>query len=245
MGSRQLAWLTVFVAAAQGGCFYSYQPLSGLQRPTVIDFTAPNLEGLRLQLDCVVGDFLDRREAEVLCRHVSALFTNQGAKVTSTFDLEATGPDESPTTKRRGATPPPPPPTPTRPSYDLSVQLSARLLHEDSNRLLWILSFMTLTLAPATAEYTFAQDMVVRDETGFLLASDTLKARLVRHFGLGYWGLNRVLDWTREEPDRIVGSAGVDRMSRDLDRQLSQILFNARMRLDVLSASRAPVAPAP
>lgn len=245
MGSPKLAWLTVFVAAAQGGCVTVYQPLSGLQRPTIIDVQAPNLEGLRLQLDCVVGDFLDRREAELLCRRVSALFTNQGAKVTTTFDLEAAAPDESATTKRSGATPPPPLPPPTRPSYDLSVQLSARLLHEESNRLLWVLSFMTATLAPATAEYTFAQDVVVRDETGFLLVSDTLTARLVRHFGVGYWGLNRVLDWTREEPDRLFGAAGVGRMSRDLYRQLSQLLFNARMRLDVLSASRAGVATAP
>jgi hypothetical protein len=247
MGSRQLAGLMGLVVAATSGCVTAYQPLSGLQRPTVIDIQAPNLEGLRLRVDCVIGDFLDRREAETLCRRVSALFTNQGAKVSTTFDLDAAAPERA-AGKSRAAAPPPAESAPAasvRPSYDLSVQLSTRLLHEETNQLLWVLSFMTFTLAPATAEYTFAQDVLVRDETGFLLASETLTARLVRHFGLGYWGLNRVLDWTREEPDRLFGDAGVRRLSRDFYRQLSQLLFNARMRLDVLSASRGGVARTP
>ena len=71
-------------------------------------------------------------------------------------------------------------------------------------------------------DYTFAQDISIRDETGFLLIRDTLTGRFVRRFGFS--------DDTEEA------------FSRDYYGQLSQLTLNAKVRRQVLN--EAPPKPA-
>ena len=102
----------------------------------------------------------------------------------------------------------------------------------------------SFTLVPAIEESTFAQDVVVRDSSGVALVSRSLEGRLVRRIGFGPWAGNKILDllW-RDDEEEVHGAAGRD-LSTDLYQQLSQLVFDARMRSEVLrqipSRVRAP-----
>ena len=121
------------------------------------------------------------------------------------------------------------------PKTDLLLELSARVVHKNNDPLSWILCFASGTLVPAVTESTFAQDVVVRDGTGFLLIQDTMEGRIVRTFGLGTWVGNKVLDWVvRPKADEMNDKATHARLSADLYAQLSQLVFNAKKRWEVL-----------
>ncbi len=210
----------LLLGALLSGCVTTvYQPLSSLQRPAIVDPRLANFEGLRLLVRCVPGDYIEARDAELLCRRVGALFRNQGAKVET--DVPRNG--RSSRSLEKGAQP------------DLVVDLSSRLLHKETSGPLWALTALSLTLIPAVTEYSVAQDVTIRDPSGFLLASDSLKARFIEYFGAGVWGVNWVLDaLVRPSEEELTGEAPARDFSRDFYAQLSQLAFNARVRSDVL-----------
>ena len=63
------------------GCTTSYHPMSGLQRPSPIDLTRPNLTNVPVQLTCVPSAVDDPSDARQLCERLGALLINQGATV--------------------------------------------------------------------------------------------------------------------------------------------------------------------
>ena len=208
-----------------------YEPLSGLHRPIVIDTGLANFQDLRLAIYCPPGDLLNPSEAASLCRNVGTLFENQGASVTTAildYRLLAEDPVE-------GTDDP-------APTTDLILELRARELHQSNNPVSWLLCLWTFTLVPAVSESTFAQEVVIRDGSGALISSDTLQGRIVRRFGVGTWGVNKVLDlgW-REPEDELTGDAAKRDLSQDLYQQLSQLVFNAKMRWEV--SQRGTVVP--
>ncbi len=225
-GRIALSVLLLGCALSGSACITVYQPLTGLQRPIAVDPQLANFEGLRLRLSCAKNDFVSKSQADTLCRKVTTLFANQGASVETEDDL--------PLLEEGEAAPP-------GPAYDLYVELTARQLHEEGNTLNWVLCFATGTIVPAVSEYTFAQDITVRDAEGAVLASDTLTARFVRYFGGGIWWVNTMLDWfVREDEDELSDEALERDFSKDFYGQLSQLVFNARIRHAVLQDAAAP-----
>lgn len=221
--------------AASGCTVHVYQPLSGLHDPVLVDPRAPNLTDVSLHVVCVPGDYLDNMDARRLCDRVGKLFEIQGARVTTATNRPLREPelgdDEGAELTAQAA---------TEPTTHLVVELRSDELHTTNNTLSWALCLATLTLAPAYSESTFAQEVVIRDGTGFLLARDRLEGRIVRSFGLGPWVGNKVADWAwREKEDELSGKAANADLSADLYGQLSQLVFNARMRARVL-AEAAP-----
>lgn len=220
----RLAFMILLAALGQG-CFTVYQPLVGLQRPVAIDPETANFAGLRLRVRCLPNDALSAAELDVLCQRVSALFSNQGAEVDTVTERGGLS-DELDGTARKP---------------DLVVDLKARVLQQERNALLWMLSSMTMTLMPMVEEYVFAQDVTIRDAEGFLLVSDSLQGRFVRYIGAGIWSVNWLLDViAREEADELTGDAAQRDFSRDFYTQLSQLTFNARGRWLVLRPASVP-----
>jgi hypothetical protein len=207
------------------GCVTVYQPLVSLQRPVVVDPQLANFEGQRMLVRCIPGDYLQPDDARQLCRNVRSLFTKQGAQV----EVEVPRAGRSAREEQGGAKP------------DLIIDLKARLVHEESSALLWTLSGLTLTLVPAITEATFAQEVIIRDSSGFLLASDVLQGRFVRYTGVGLWAVNSVLDlFVRSDAEQLTGNAPKKDFSRDFHGQLSQLAFNARMRSWVMRGFEEP-----
>lgn len=236
--------LCLALLAAAPGCVHVYQPLSGLHRPVVVDPQATNFQGLRLSVVCLPGDFVKPGEARVLCERVGKLFENQGATVTTASGGRV---DEQELGEEPGDAVVPV-------TTDLVLELRSRQIHVTNDALSWVLCLGTATLVPAYTESTFAQDVVIRDGTGFLLVSDSLEGRIVRTFGFGTWAGNKLLDlvWRKKEDELSTKAVHAD-VSADLYGQLSQLVFNARMRWQVLEEATpngratAPVdsAPAP
>lgn len=215
--------------AAASGCVTVYQPMVSLQRPVVVDHRLPNFEGTRLLLRCVPGDEMPPADAELLCRKVGILFQNQGAQVEHEVPREG----RSSRLAENGQAP------------HLVLDLRSRRLHQERSGLLLLLSVLTFTVVPSVEEMSFAQEVTVRGPDGSLLASDTFQARFVEYTGIGVWGTNAVLDLlVRPEPERLGSAAGRD-FSRDFYGQLSQMVFNARVRAQVLQGFEpAPPSPA-
>jgi hypothetical protein len=231
-----------FLPQLVAGCVTVYQPLVGLQRPVAIQPQADNFKDLRLRVNCLPGGFVGPDEVDQLCKEVGRLFTGQGAAVETRTRLAsdfAEYPSRSAATRAdpRAAASPPSKPKPV----DLEIDLTARQLHEDRNPLLFAISIATATLIPAISEYTFAQDVEVRDGDGFLLATDTWEARFVRYFGFTTWAVNGLLDLTLRKPaDKLTGSAIERDFSHDFYAQLTQLVFNAKGRWTLLHLNEAP-----
>lgn len=214
-----------------GGCVTVYQPLVGLQRPTIVDMQQDNFAGQKILVRCFAESNLNSKHAQLLCRKMATLFTNQGA------DVQTVVPSERDT---GGADEP-------EGSPDLTIDTKVRMVSEQSSVLLGIASVWTFTLVPNIAECTFAQDVVIRDREGFALATTTLQSRFIRYVGLGVWGVNGLLDWlVRSKDEKLGGNVASQDFSRDLYRQLSQLTFTAMMRSRVMhSFADAPVAKPP
>lgn len=226
MPARTRPCFAIGLAILGSGCVHSYQPLSGLHRPVVVDTQASNFEDLRLTVVCPPGKLVTAEEAEVLCDRVSKLFQNQGATVTTSAGRgvieEGLGEEDA------GAT------TAAAPTTDLVLELRSREIHRSNNPLSWALCIGSATLIPMVNESTFAQDVVVRDATGFLLASDRLEGRIVRTVGVTNWVGNKLLDLGRKDEDKSKDDAVHAALSADLYGQLSQLVYNAKMRWMVL-----------
>jgi hypothetical protein len=225
------------VLAAPGCVVQVYEPLSGLHRPTVIDARQPNFTDTRLMVHCLHGGLLSDAEAGSLCDKVRTLFVNQGAEV-RTFvgagDAEGEG------------SPPPDAPeaaTEADPRLELTLDLRARKTDQSNHPLSWAIFIASFTVLPAVQEWSFAQEVVIRDETGFLLTSDTLEGRWVWRYGFGAWLGNALLDLSRKKVDRLGSDAAAHELSDDLYNQLTQDVFDAKMHASVLRQSN-PVGPA-
>lgn len=218
----------VCLAMLSAGCVQVYQPLSGLHAPVVVDPRVPNFQGVRLTIYCFPGDLLSAQEASTLCQRVETLFENQGAVVSARTSTRAESAalgelapgDDGPVTA------------------DLVLELRSRLLNESNDQVRWALCIATSTLVPGVIDMSFAQDVVVRDGSGFLLASDSLQGRIVRRYGVTAWLGNAILNYTVREPDeRVVEETAGEELSADLYQQLTQLVFNAKMRWQVLHAA--------
>ena len=225
MPRRLIHPLLLGLCAAASGCMvHTYQPLSGLRRPILIDTQATNFQDVRLKVRCSQGDLLSRVEARSLCRKVRALFENQGARVLSDDGLDDVGAGASPDQ-----------------TTDLELELVARKVYTSNRPLTWALCAVSFTLLPGISEETFAQDIVIRDGSGFLLARDSLEGRLVHRFGAGPWVGNKLADWlVRGDDEKLTGDTAEVELSADMYGQLSQIVFNAKMQWQVLQQTEAP-----
>jgi hypothetical protein len=209
------ACVPCLLALLASGCVTVYQPLVSLQRPVVVDPQIANFEGQRILVRCIPGDYLQPDDAAQLCRNVRSLFTRQGAQV----EVEVPRAGVSARDEQEAA------------KADLIIELKARLVHEEDSALLRTLSVLTFTLVPAITDSTFAQEVIIRDSSGFQLAADTFQGRFVRYTGVGLWAVNSALDLlVRSDAEELTGDAPKKDFSRDFHGQLSQLAFNARMR---------------
>lgn len=199
--------------------------MAGLHRPVAIDPQHRNFQDLRLTVHCVPEGLLNAESANQLCLRVGTLFENQGAQVTTNATTRSSRDDEPGEDASEAA--------------DLTLELRARQIHEADSLLSWVLCLGTFTLVPAVSEFTFAQDVAIRDETGFLLLSDSLVGRIVTRYGAGTWIGNTFADLlVRDRAEKLIGDAFDRDISSDFYRQLSQLMFNAEMRREVLQLSR-------
>ncbi len=237
----EIVLITLLCIGFTTGCLTVYQPLSGLHRPIAIDTRVANFSGQALTIHCVPEKFLSRKEASALCRKLQVLFENQGAKVTTASTLQIS--DEGLSSNDNRVVAPLAAPGPTvvdksQPPSSMTLKIQARQIHRETNPMLWTLSALTFTLFPAISEYTFVQDITIRDASGFLLLSDSLKAKFTRYFGLSTYFGNIALDWFREESNKLSGNRVKTDFSDDFYPQISQLVFNAKMRARVLLESK-------
>jgi hypothetical protein len=207
-----------------------YQPVSGLHRAVAIDPQLPNFTDTRLDVRCIRGPLLNDAQAGVLCDRVDALFSNQGAVVHTYVGegpLDPDGPVAVLDDVGAGS-------TAAEPRTRLSMELRSRETEASNHPFSWVLYAASLTLVPGVIESSFAQEIVIRDDSGFLLVSDTLEGRIVTRYGVGPWLGNGLLDLARKKEDRLGEDAASKDLSADLYRQLSQDVFNAKMRARVL-----------
>lgn len=210
------------LALASSGCVTVYQPLKGLQRPTVVQLDEDNFKDVRVQLRCGKGD-ATAGERNKLCRKLQKVFSNQGAVV------DTGGLAEVP----RGAA--------AAPKPDLIIDVESRFMSDDTDRFFSVLCVLTATLVPWITDTSLAQDVTIRDGDGFLLASQSYEARFVRYVGLGVWAVNALLDLFLRSPDeKLTGTNQNAVISKDFYRQLSQLAFHARTRELVLRTFEPP-----
>lgn len=212
-------------------CITVYQPLSGLHAPVLVDPALGNFDGLRILVHCIPKDILEDQAAR-LCQRVGQLLENQGAEVETVATIGRIQDDAS-IEEGEGDEKP-------RTEVDLVVELRARHVHENTDTLMWTLSFLTLTLAPGISENSFVQEVMIRDGKGSPLVNGELRGRIVRYFGLGYWASNKLLDLiARDDDEELTAEQMRKSLSEDLYEQLSQMVFNANMRRRVLGAAEA------
>ncbi|MCU0695030.1 MAG: hypothetical protein MUC96_00725 [Myxococcaceae bacterium] len=217
-------WLVV--ALISTGCVTVYQPLVGLQRPIAIDPSWSNtFAGTKLHLRCHQADGV---EADVLCRNLRTAFSKQGAAVTTEVVRQpgrsAMAPNADP------------------PQYVMDI--TSRRVGQSASALSAVLCIITFTIVPQVEEYSFAQDVTVRDAQGFILAQQTFHERFVESFGVGVWAVNGLLDLlVRPKEEQVTGDRFKEEFSKDLHGHLGQVLYNASVRARVMR-SFEPDAPA-
>ncbi len=201
-GSPPLA--LILTSAILGGCVDVYQPMTGLHRPIAIDIGYTNFADLDLRVRCRASAAMDASQAGELCRRVARLFENQGARVEVLRD-GAPPIDDAEEAAAEGE-------TPKAPRAALSIEIAGREIRRD-----------TTTIIPwaweHTSDYTIAQDISIRDESGFLLAADTFVFRFVSRIGFF--------------------SDAEEQFSADFYGQLSQLALNAKVRRRVLAEGQA------
>lgn len=223
--------LMACLALTISGCTYAYQPMSGLHRPYIVDVQADNLRDVRLTVVCVPKDLLSRSQANALCTRMRTLFENQGALVAVTLGEEPEFddvPEEGGDAVER---------------LDLRLVLSAHEAHHSFHPLTWAAFLVTFTLAPGVIESTFVQEIELWDASGSLLARDHLTGRTIEYGGLGTWLVDRLTHLKRPKGERGAATAASKALSADLYQQLSQDVFDARMRATVLRAATAEASP--
>ncbi len=227
------------------GCVRVYHPMSGLHDPVVVDPSMPNFRDTQLTVRCVPGRLLNVQQSAQLCRKVALLFENQGAQVL-TYVTEGTSSEERKDDEEdlaseaaedgRGLA-----------DTKLELVIRSRETHRASHAVTWAGFGISFGILPGVDERSFAQDLEVRDADGFLLVQSTLQGRIVRYVGASTWIGNKLLDWTvRDDSEDLTGDASNQHLSDDMYAQLSQHVFNAKMRAQVLrlEPGLAPRSPA-
>lgn len=225
-------------ASGQACVVRAYQPMSGFHRPLVVDVTRQNFLEAAVDVHCLRGPLLSGAEAQRLCQRVGTLLENQGADVRAYVSGSR---EDAPSAAARAAPDPEEPAeeaviaeTEADPPARLTLELRARETHTSTHPISWILFVGSFTLAPGVIESSFAQDVVIRDGSGFLLLSDTLEGRLVTRYGVGPWVGNQLLNLTRQKGEKLDKEVASRDLSNDLYGQLSQDVFNAWMHARVL-----------
>jgi hypothetical protein len=132
----RLASLTLVACASS--CVTVYQPVTSLQRPTVIDPASPNFKDMNIRVRCVPNaEGADPGESEDLCRNMSALLSNQGAHVQTEVPEDADKPAQEDDGKEERK--------PRDGKPDLTIEIKSRRLHNDNSPWLWALCYLTLT----------------------------------------------------------------------------------------------------
>jgi hypothetical protein len=211
---RQSLWsfflCIVTMAALQHGCIsvYHYQPLGGMRRSYLVSYQEQNFKGLSLRLKCLKSATIDAFQAEELCEKMRVLFESQGALIKDASNKETE--DDS------------------QQKPDLSIVFSAKKIYDVENSWLWPVSFFTFTLIPVEQEFAVEQSMQIVDGSGQLLKTENFQARFVWVWGLGYWAINGLLNWTVRSDFENVTEETVKRdFSQDFYSQVSQTLYNA------------------
>lgn len=225
-GRRMKVGSWALVALCASGCVTVYEPLVGLQRPVAIDAEQPgNFDATTVLLRCHAGENV---EADVLCRNLRSSLTKQGATVTT----EVVKPQRSVPKDNREATP------------EFIIDLTSKLVSQTDGTLSVLLCIASFTLIPATLSATYAQELTVRDQRGFLLGQLSLQERFVESFGLGVWAINGLIDLIdRPKSEQVTGEGFKAEFTKDLHAHLAQLLHNARVKTRVLNAFE-PVAEA-
>ena len=142
-----------------------------------------------------------------LCDRLAQLFENQGATVRTKLYASDDGPTNGALTPQTSDDTSAASSTPS--TMALNVEVRTRLVHVDViDYIIW----------DQTVDYTFAQDITIRDETGFLLLRETLEGRFIQKLGFN--------------------SDAVDAFSAHYYGQMSQLAFNAKMRRQMLNENR-------
>ncbi|MBE2250719.1 MAG: hypothetical protein IAE78_14375 [Myxococcus sp.] len=214
---RVVGWAAI--AIAMSGCVTVYQPLVGLQRPIAVDPQTPDtFAATRVLVRCHPAEGV---EPDVLCRNLRSSLSKQGATVTTEV--------VRPAARAAAATPSDAPP-------QYIIDVTSKRLHQSEDALLALLCVFSFTLVPAVTEYTFGQDVSIRDAQGFVLAQQSYQERLVESFGLGVWALNGLIDLLiRPKSEQVTGDGYKAEFTRDLHGHLAQLLYNAKVRARVMN----------
>lgn len=205
---------------AFSGCVTFYQPQLALQRPVAVDPQQPtNFTDTRVLVRCHPAEGV---EPDVLCRNVRSSLSKQGAKVTT----EVVRPNgRAPESKDATEAP------------QYVIDITSKLVDHNESFLLGILFAFSFTLVPSWEEWTFSQDVRVRDAAGFVLAQQAFQERFVEAVGLGIWGINAIVDLLiRPKEDQVTGDGAKAEFTRDLHAHLAQLLHNAKVRARVMNS---------
>lgn len=226
-GLRASRWLALLAVT---GCVRVYHPLSGLHDPIVVDPRQPNLSDVAITVRCQSGGYLDPAENSRFCQNVGQLFQNQGARVivvdSPTEEGELLEGDD--VAASRG-------PRPVSLVADLRSSRPYRRQPTAGN---WLFGIATLSIAPVWQEYTFALEITVREAGGGVLLTDSVQGRVVERAGFGAWLVNGIANLARKRENRLTAKQFSRDLSDDLYGQLSQRLFDAKLRSQVIQDSR-------
>jgi hypothetical protein len=212
---------------AATSCVTIYQPQRAIHRPVVVPSSPTNFEGLRVLVRCNSHEkYLPVGDAARLCGRIADDLEQQGAICEWVVPVGANfvepsgfdGEEADLTLENREQ---------DRPRLRLPVDGRAFCL--------------TCSMIPTMEEYTYSQRVVVFGRDRSVLTEEVFRERFVQYTGLGIWGLNYLIDWLfRSDEDALSGDAGKKAFSRDFYGQIRQILFNARIRSEVLGLTQAP-----
>lgn len=223
--------LLLGLAGPTVGCVRVYHPLSGLQSPILVDPQHPNFADAEITIYCKPGRQLNKTQANRLCQKLGMLYENQGAKVSTVANVVGGGSTGSSWGEAVSDTP--------QAQGDRPIKLTIDVVgrRTDSTRypFTWLVCLASATVLPGKMETSWAQDVTIRDETGYLLASETLHGRIVRRFGVGAFVGDKLVDvFMRKAKDEFTGNDGWRQMSRDLYGQMSQMAYNAKLQSKVM-----------
>ena len=234
MSTRMLLMICIPSSAWLSACVtVVYQPLSAIRQPVSIDIRKLNFEGFTLDIRCQSGALLGPEDANKLCRSVSADLERQGASVrTEEVNLQVIDRnDPSENADSRQSSDKDAASQNDALKSKLVVELSAKRVRYLKNSWYGPLSFYTLTLVPLVEDVTDEQRIIVRDESGFVLADQSFQIRFIEYWGLGYVALNAAANLLfRTDEEKITEGTAGQLMTTDLHRQLSQVVMNAGAR---------------
>jgi len=136
--------------------------MSGLQRPSPIDLTRPNLTNVPVQLTCIPSAVDDSSDARQLCERLGTLLMNQGATLLD--DLQESKIAEL--------------------DDYLELRLSSRYLFKrEQSSWIRLATFTIFDDEPTLDEFAVELKVELLDKHQFLLARDKLVARFKQELG--------------------------------------------------------------